>query len=98
MSNLSTISSIAPGNPKIPTNNEVPILSPIWKENAPPIMFIKNIKSPPKTEFRTNFNIDLIGIEKTFPNTSSAIIQPKITKPLEKSKFYHLHSYYKYLW
>lgn len=28
-------------------------------------------------------------MENTFPITTSAIIQPKITKTLEKSKYYH---------
>lgn len=83
------MSKTAPGIPSKPTNTDVPTLSPIWKLNALPTKFIIKISSPPKNEFNINLKIALKGMENTFPIIASAIIQPKITKTLEKSKYYH---------
>ena len=71
------IKQIAPGNPKSPIKILVKILSPMWKPHIPPIKLIKNIVTPPKTEFITNFKIFLIGTINTLPNINKKQIHAK---------------------
>lgn len=55
------INKIAPGIPKIPTVNAVPIFNPIWKEKALPIKLMIVINIPPKIEFSAIFPIIFKG-------------------------------------
>lgn len=73
----------------MPTKREVPTLSPIWNEKAPPIRLIIKMRSPPRMEFITNLKIAFNGIENIFPTIHKPIIHPIIIITVEKSKFYH---------
>lgn len=85
-----TTITIAPGIPRIPIKIEVIKFNPIWKLKNEPIKFIKNITSPPSTEFNTNLRIVFIGTINTFPNINKKKIQAIYAIILLKSNVYHL--------
>lgn len=88
--NFITTITIAPGIPRIPIKIEVIKFNPIWKLKNEPIKFIKNITSPPSTEFNTNLRIVFIGTINTFPNINKKKIQAIYAIILLKSNVYHL--------
>lgn len=87
--NFNIIRKTAPGNPKIPTKIEVPIFSPIWNWNATPTKLIIYIKTPPKIELITSFNIFFNGNIKILPTKNNIIIQAKKVMIVSVPKFNH---------
>lgn len=72
---FSNISKITPGMPSNPAINAVIILSPIWKLNEVPTMFISQIAKPPSIELVSIVIIFFTGNKRIFPNIKIKIIQ-----------------------
>lgn len=87
---VNTTNKTAPGIPNIPTSNEVPIFSPIWKFKFAPIKFIKNIITPPIIEFPISFIIPFNGHANIFPSIKIAIMHTTNVIKILLSKNSHL--------
>lgn len=77
INNFTITKTTTPGNPNNPTKTLVKKLSPIWKPKLAPTMLIKKITTPPIIEFKTSFNIFLIGTMKILPNKNKKQIHAK---------------------
>lgn len=74
---LKILEELLRGIPNIPVIIAVPTLSPIWKLNIAPTIFIINISIPPNIEFPTNFNILFNGNINILPIINKKNIQAK---------------------
>lgn len=76
--------------PRIPTKIAVTRFNPIWKFHIAPIIFMKNIKTPPSIEFSINLKINFNGIINNLPNKKIIIIPAKYASIVPCSKLNHL--------
>ena len=70
----------------------------MWNAKLLPIIFIINIKIPPKIEFKINLKIFFNGTIKIFPKINRKIIQDKKASILLMSKYITSGKVYDITW
>ena len=104
INNLIKINTITPGIPKIPIVIDVNKFKPTWNPKLAPTKLITYINIPPNIEFKTNFNIFLIGNINILPIKKIKQIHAKkviifwskiITSKKDSKSYYYLYELFR---